>query len=43
MDQCVTSQNNAPVAHLDLGTQAVLDTINRSVNRSIWPESDERN
>jgi len=42
MDQCVTSQNNAPVAHLDLGTQAVLDTINRSVNRSIWPESDER-
>jgi predicted transglutaminase-like cysteine proteinase len=42
MDQCVASQNNAPVVHLDLGTQAVLDTVNRSVNRSIWPESDER-
>jgi predicted transglutaminase-like cysteine proteinase len=42
MDQCVTSQNNAPVVHLDLGTQAVLDNVNRSVNRAIWPESDER-
>jgi len=42
LDQCVTSQNNAPAVHLDLGTQAVLDTVNQSVNRSIWPESDER-
>lgn len=42
VDQCITSQNNAPVVHLDLGTQTVLDTVNRSVNRAIWPESDER-
>lgn len=42
VDQCVTSQNNSPVVHLDLGTQAVLDTVNRSVNRAIWPEDDER-
>lgn len=42
VDQCATSQNNSPAVHLDLGTQAMLDTVNRSVNRAIWPESDER-
>jgi predicted transglutaminase-like cysteine proteinase len=41
VDQCAASKNDAPVAHLDLGTQAVLDAVNRTVNRAIWPESDE--
>ena len=42
LDQCAISRNNSPVVHLDLGTQAVLDNVNRSVNKAIWPESDER-
>jgi predicted transglutaminase-like cysteine proteinase len=39
-DQCAVSKNSAPVVHLDLSTQALLDAVNRGVNASIWPEDD---
>ena len=42
LDQCVNSANNAARVHLDMPTQTLLKTVTRSVNRAIWPESDER-
>jgi predicted transglutaminase-like cysteine proteinase len=42
MDQCVNSANNAPRVHLDLAAQMLLKAVTRSVNRAIWPETDER-
>jgi predicted transglutaminase-like cysteine proteinase len=42
MDQCVNSANTVPRVHLDLATQTLLKAVTRSVNRAIWPETDER-
>lgn len=42
LDQCVNSANNAPRVHLDMATQTLLKVVTRSVNRAIWPETDER-
>jgi predicted transglutaminase-like cysteine proteinase len=39
-DQCEVSKNAASVVHLDLTTQGLLDSVNRGVNASIWPEDD---
>jgi predicted transglutaminase-like cysteine proteinase len=42
VDQCVNSANNAPRVHLNLAAQTLLKAVTRSVNRAIWPETDER-
>jgi len=41
-DQCAASSNDATVVHLDAASQAVLDRVNRSVNRAITPEDDQK-
>ena len=41
-DQCAASPKDATVVHLDVISQAVLDRVNRSVNRAIRPEDDQK-
>ncbi len=39
-NQCEVSRDASNVVHLDLQTQALLDSVNRGVNAAIYPEDD---